>query len=67
MAEKNIDFEKSLSMLEEIIHKLESGNCTLDESISLFEQGMKHMADCRTALGDAEKRIKDLEENGEKQ
>ena len=42
MALDKIDFEKSLGELEKIIAKLESGECTLEESISLFEQGMKH-------------------------
>lgn len=56
MVEK-IDFEKSLNELEKIISRLESGECTLDESIKLFEQGIKHTEECRTALKTAQKRI----------
>ena len=39
MAENKIDFEKSLSELEKIVAQLGSGECSLDESIKLFEKG----------------------------
>ena len=38
MAEK---FEESINKLEEIVRQLEDGNVSLDESLSLFEQGIK--------------------------
>lgn len=60
MSDKKIDFESNLSALEEIVKKLESGECTLDESISLFEKGMKHTKNCRNALKKAEKKITEL-------
>ena len=62
MALDKIDFEKSLGELEKIIAKLESDECTLEESIYLFEQGMKHTESCRKALDNAKKRIIDLTE-----
>lgn len=62
MAENKLDFEKSLNSLEKIIEKLESGECTLEESIDLFEQGMKHTNECRTALETAQKKIITLTE-----
>ncbi len=40
MAEK-IDFEKLFKELEEIVEKMESGDLTLQESLELFEKGMK--------------------------
>ena len=58
-------FEESLKKLEETIQKLESGNCTLDESIKLFEDGMQYTAECRKALDDAEKRINELSNESE--
>ncbi len=58
-------FEESLKKLEETIQKLESGNCTLDESIKLFEAGMQYTAECRKALDDAEKRITELSNESE--
>ncbi len=62
MSQNKIDFEKSLSKLEEIIEKLENGECSLDESISLFEQGVKYTNDCKKALEKAEKKIISLTE-----
>ena len=47
---KGTDFEKSLNELEEIVSRLESGDITLDESMALFERGMKLSGDCRKAL-----------------
>ena len=64
MADK-IKFEECLKKLEETIEKLESGTCTLDESIKLFEQGMQYTADCRKALQDAEKKIAALNPESE--
>ena len=64
MADK-INFEECLKKLEETIEKLESGTCTLDESIKLFEQGMQYTADCRKALQDAEKKIAALNPESE--
>lgn len=60
MAENKIDFEKSLKELEAIISKLESGECSLDESITLFEKGIAHTEQCRKALDNAKKRITEL-------
>ena len=62
MSEKKLDFEKSLNELEIIIAKLEKGECSLEESISLFEQGIKHTENCREALNKAKNRILQLTE-----
>ncbi|MDY6843176.1 MAG: exodeoxyribonuclease VII small subunit, partial [Thermodesulfobacteriota bacterium] len=34
-------FEDLLKRLEDIVKKLEDGNLTLDESLGLFEEGVK--------------------------
>ena len=62
MPNNKIDFEASLNELEKIISQLEKGECSLEESISLFEQGMKHTKNCREALEKANRRILDLTE-----
>lgn len=59
MSEK-ITFEESLNSLEKIISQLENGECTLDKSIELFEEGMKHIKECRNALNTAEIKINSL-------
>ena len=62
MSDKNITFEESLSKLEEIIAKLESSDVSLDDSINLFEEGIKHITDCKSALKKAEEKIVKLSE-----
>ena len=62
MSDKKITFEESLSKLEEIIAKLESSDVSLDNSINLFEEGIKHITDCKSALKKAEEKIVKLSE-----
>ena len=57
MSENKINFEKNLNELEQIISKLENGNCSLEESLSLFEKGMEHTDACRKALENAKAKI----------
>lgn len=56
MAE-NINFEKSLAKLEEIVKKLEGGNISLDEMLKYFEQGTKLVADCNKVLDETEAKL----------
>lgn len=64
-------FEESLSELEEIAKKLESSDISLDESIKLFEDGMKLSKNCKKILDSAEKKVsvllEDKDGNMEKQ
>lgn len=53
-------FESSLVELEEIVGKLEEGDLPLEESLALFEQGIKLSRDCRSRLANAERRIEIL-------
>jgi len=50
-------FEESLKELEEIVEKLEAGDVSLDESIKLFENGMKLSKSCQKMLDTAEKKV----------
>lgn len=50
-------FEKALYELENIISRLESEEVSLDESIALFEKGVKLSDACRKTLESAEKKI----------
>ena len=54
MAGKKLTFEQSMSRLEEIVGKLEQGECGLDESLKLFEEGAKLAASCNQMLDQAE-------------
>ncbi len=53
-------FETSLAELEEIVGKLESGDLPLEESLELFEKGIKLSRECRERLTKAERRIEIL-------
>jgi exodeoxyribonuclease VII small subunit len=60
-------FETSLAELEKIVAKLESGDQPLEESLELFEKGIKLSRECRERLSKAERRIEILmkDANGE--
>lgn len=66
MEEKKIDltYEQAVSELEGIIGKLESGEATLDESISMYSRGMELSRFCKEKLDDIVKRINMLGEDG---
>jgi exodeoxyribonuclease VII small subunit len=53
-----IGFEEALKRLEEIAGILEKGDASLDETLSLFEEGMKLSAFCQKKLTEVENKIK---------
>ncbi|HEV2647398.1 MAG TPA: exodeoxyribonuclease VII small subunit [Acidobacteriaceae bacterium] len=55
-------FEKDLTQLETVVDRLERGELSLDESVRLFEEGMKLAQACRVELDRAEGRIQVLVE-----
>jgi exodeoxyribonuclease VII small subunit len=55
-------FEEHLTKLETVVEKLERGDLTLDESVRLFEEGMKLSQACKAELEQAEGRIQVLVE-----
>lgn len=58
-------FEESLEELEALVDRLERGQLLLDESLELFERGMKLARVCNRKLSKAERKIEMLiEENG---
>lgn len=57
MAKSEENFEELITKLEDITNKLESDKLSLDESVKLFEDGMKISKKCNEKLEDAEKRI----------
>ena len=50
-------FEKAMTRLEQIVGMLESGRCTLDESLKLFEEGTSLMKQCSGLLDKAEQKV----------
>ena len=57
MLSKDFDFEKSIKELEEIANKLEKAQLSLDESIALYEKGIKLSKDCSYYLDNAKQKI----------
>jgi exodeoxyribonuclease VII small subunit len=56
------NFEEHLTQLEKVVERLERGDLTLDESVRLFEDGMKLSSACKKELEQAEGRIQVLVE-----
>jgi len=55
-----LSFEEAFKELEGIVHRLEEGGLTLDESIALFERGMKLAEHCGQKLDEAELKVSQL-------
>jgi exodeoxyribonuclease VII small subunit len=55
-----MDFEKKLGRLEEIVQKMEKGELALEESLKLFEEGIKLSRECHSNLNEAEAKVKKL-------
>ncbi|HCC35596.1 MAG TPA: exodeoxyribonuclease VII small subunit [Ruminococcaceae bacterium] len=55
--EKQPSFEASIARLEEIARIMESGDITLEESIKLYEEGMRLAGFCGEQLKNAEEKI----------
>jgi exodeoxyribonuclease VII small subunit len=53
----DIKFEDALQRLERIVDQLEAGNLPLEESLTVFEEGVGLARHCARYLDEAEKRI----------
>ncbi|MEW5911126.1 MAG: exodeoxyribonuclease VII small subunit [Thermodesulfobacteriota bacterium] len=56
-AKKEPGFEQSLQRLEQIVDRLESDELELEESLALFEEGVKLAEACNRRLDEAEKKV----------
>lgn len=53
----NLTYEQAYTKLEEILEKLESKGASLDESLSLYEEGISLYKHCNKLLEGAELKI----------
>lgn len=60
MSKKSKSFEESLKRLEEISELLESDEITLEDSIELYEEGIKLSKKCYSILDKAELKVEQL-------
>jgi len=58
-------FEAQLASLERIVRELERGDLPLEQSLELFEQGVKLSRECQERLNEAERRIEVLLRGGD--
>lgn len=54
------NFEDQLAELEKVVEKLEKGDLSLEDNVSLFERGMLLSDACKKQLANAESRIQVL-------
>jgi exodeoxyribonuclease VII small subunit len=60
-----LPFEKTLAELEQLVKRMESGDLSLEDSLSAFEKGIKLTRECQQSLLAAEQKVQILlEENG---
>jgi exodeoxyribonuclease VII small subunit len=59
------DFEGAIAELETIVRKLEEGDLALEQSLELYERGVRLSRYCHARLEEAERRIEVLAEGGE--
>ena len=57
---ENMSFEKSLERLSEIVGNLESGECSLEDSFKLFEEGSALSKRCYETLENAKIKYSEL-------
>jgi exodeoxyribonuclease VII small subunit len=58
-------FEESLRIVESIVQKLENPDIPLEEALSLFEEGVRHLRNCENLLKEARRKVTLLLEEGE--
>lgn len=63
-AAKKMSFEAAVAELEAIVHQMENGGLTLEESLEAYTRGTKLAKFCRARLDDAQARIEKLESDG---
>lgn len=54
---ETLSFEDSYDRLEQVIQKLENGGLSLDESVALYEEGMRLAQHCGRKLDDAQLKV----------
>ncbi len=65
MAEKALKLEESFEKLNHILEELEKPEVTLEDSFTLYQEGMKLLKSCNDSIDKVEKELIILSENGE--
>lgn len=62
MPKKELGFEQSLQLLNTILDSLDDPNIGIDESLKLYEEGVKLIRACRKKIDNAKQKIKYIDE-----
>lgn len=64
-----VKFEQAMARLEAIVGELEKGDLPLDESLKIFEEGIRLSKNCLKVLEEAERKVEVLvqDRNGKKE
>lgn len=65
MSKKEQTFETAMNRLQEIVDLLEENELPLDETIQLFEEGLKLVKDCDDKLKGFESKIEEIKKMNE--
>ena len=57
---KEHTFEEAMKRLDVIVHLLEKGDATLEESIQIFEEGLELVAHCDSQLKAFDQKLQDV-------
>ena len=60
MSEKKIDFAKKSERLDEIVEEISSKALPLEESLKLYEEGMKIIQELEAVLKEAEEKVEKI-------
>ena len=64
-SEHSLSFEEHLDNAKQIIQKLESGNCNLDDMLKIYEEGVSSLNFCSKKLNEFEEKIKIIKKNND--
>jgi exodeoxyribonuclease VII small subunit len=57
---ETLDYEAALAELDSVLARLEDGQVSLEESMALYERGVRLIRRCSTLLDGAERRVSEL-------
>ena len=60
MSKEQQSFEEMMKELESIVNKLDNETVSLEESLDLYQRGMKLSASCNETLKNAEEKVNEL-------
>jgi exodeoxyribonuclease VII small subunit len=65
MAKKNITIEEAFENLDNILEQLEDRDITLEDSFKMYHKGMELLKYCNDKIDTVEKKMLQIDENGE--